>query len=262
MNQLANVSSANATISANTTLTTATFVHGWVSSPNGRGTLDIVQTPQNDGWLAMQLYKTKWVLFTLYFPELMPMIAAEQAISSAQSFEDFDFLRKALYKRSRQAPPGCVQKADSEAAAAMHRSPWTRRHSFFADMGGLRLRFSDHPDFPVNSHQLFWLVKNGHLDYPQLDPKDIEDKNKADIFARIATLLQIAWFTIQNLARAIQHQALTTFELVTLAFAFCTLLSFWLWRAKPADVTEPMTLDCRNPLATIIQKSRGSVGMY
>ena len=46
---------------------------------------------------------------------------------------------------------------------------WTMRHAFFADMGVFLLQASDahmFPAFPVDGHQLAYLVKNGYVDYP------------------------------------------------------------------------------------------------
>jgi hypothetical protein len=58
-------------------------------------------------------------------------------------------------------------------------------HAFFADMGGFVL---DAPDLllpiPLDAEQVFYLVKEGHIDYPAIDKKEIEDKNKADGLAR------------------------------------------------------------------------------
>jgi hypothetical protein len=52
-------------------------------------------------------------------------------------------------------------------------------------MGGFVL---DAPDLllpiPLDAEQVFYLVKEGHIDYPAIDKKEIEDKNKADGLAR------------------------------------------------------------------------------
>ena len=98
---------------SNATNTTTHIVHGWVSSPNGRGTLDILRACLATVFLCTYtvlflnikehttrtkavLYKTKWVVFTIFFPEVTTAMAAEQWRSARQSVEDFARLRKRL----------------------------------------------------------------------------------------------------------------------------------------------------------------------
>ena len=133
----------------------------------------------------------------------------------------------------------------------MQEVPWTARHAFFADMGGLRVKCPDFPEFPISSNHLFWLVENGHIAYPQLEEKTIMDKNKADTLTRGIMLLQATWFAVEVVARAIQHLSITTLELSTLAFACSTLHSLWFWQNKPLDVVEPITLLCEKNLRAI-----------
>ena len=133
--------------------------------------------------------------------------------------------------------------------------PWTARHAFFADMGGLRLKCPDFPEFPINSSHFFWLVENKHIEYPVLQEKTILDKNKADALTRAIMLLQVSWFTVEVVARSIQHLSITTLELSTLAFACSTLHSFWFWRNKPLDVVEPVTIVCNKELKAIINEA-------
>jgi hypothetical protein len=63
----------------------------------------------------------------------------------------------------------------------------------------------------------------------------IWDKNKADGFAPAITITQIGWFCIQCIGRGIQHLALSTFELSTFAFIWCSINTFFFWNHKPLD---------------------------
>ena len=116
------------------------------------------------------------------------------------------------------------------------------RHTFYADMRGLVLDCPNFTPFPIDGQQTIYLVKNEHLKYPDVEERAIWDKNKADGFTRFLTLVQIAWFAIQAFGRCAQHLALSTFELSTLVFVFCTLNSFFFLRHKPLDVDTPITL--------------------
>ena len=63
------------------------------------------------------------------------------------------------------------------------------KHAFFADMGGFLVKPLEHdlPSFPLNSNQLFKLVKDGYLQYPNLGKEEIEDRNKLDELTRQGT---------------------------------------------------------------------------
>ena len=129
------------------------------------------------------------------------------------------------------------------------------RHAFFADMGGFHLQSPDFPTFPVDGQQLIYLVDQNHIQYPDVDQDTIQDKNKADGFARAVTLTQIAWFSVQCIARAIQRLPVSTFELSTLAFIFCSLNMFFFWYHKPLDVEAPIVLQTETRVADILLKA-------
>ena len=219
---------------------------GWVYQPNGRGTLDIIQNclltiflcswsalclnlpaGKSSRWSFLRL-KVKWMIFTILFPEVVIAFAAEQWESACQCVADFE---KLGYPR------------------------WTMRHAFFADMGGFHLQSPDFPAFPIDGQQLIYLMDRKYVPYPDVDEDTIKDKNKADGFARAITLIQIAWFSVQCIARAIQHLPLSTFELSTLAFVFCSLNMFFFWYHKPLDVEAPIILRTETRIADILLKA-------
>lgn len=236
------------------------LLYGWVPQPNGRGTLDIIQNclltiflcswsvlflnlPAN-GYTDYKLLKTKlrWMLFTILFPEMMTGIAAEQWRSARQSVKSFHGLRQ-RWEESLQSESACENKTSLvRNTAALKCCPWTMRHAFFADMGGLHLQCEDFVPFPIDSQQLLYLVEKEHVPYPDLKIEAIWDKNKADGFARALTLVQITWFFVQCVGRSVQHLDLTTFELSTLSFIFCTTITFFFWRHKPLDACTPIII--------------------
>lgn len=239
---------------------------GWVSQPDGRGTFDILQSclvtiflcswsilflnvsAEQGGRISSLKNKALWMLFTIFFPEMLTAVAAEQWRSACQSVEDFGRLKSQWESES---------PLQSEKLSRLKSIPWTMRHAFFADMGGLLLHCSDSAPFPVNSQQVLYLVEKSHLEYPNLKVGVIWDKNKADAFARALTLLQIVWFFIQCVGRCVQHLALSTFELSTLAFIFCSLNTLFFWRHKPLDVGTPIVLPCSITIGEILAKSEG-----
>ena len=156
------------------------LVQGWISTPNNRGTIDILYSslttiylctwtslclnipqPGTRGW-CFGLYKFRWQLFTVFFPEVLVATAAEQWLSARQSISEF-------------ATIGCYE--------------WTIRHGFFADMGGIKVAPPDIEPFPVDSQQLAYLVKHKYLSIPHISTDEIRSVNKADELARAVTFL-------------------------------------------------------------------------
>lgn len=120
-------------------------------------------------------------------------------------------------------------------------------HAFFADMGGIVLHSADWVPFPVDAKQLYYLVHKEYLPYSAISKavtKDqIKDKNKADTLLRVITVLQTLWFVLDCLGRKAQGLMITTFELTTLGFIFCTVGTQVCWAHKPADVGLPVVLE-------------------
>lgn len=95
---------------------TTAIVYGWVSSPNGRGTIDIVQlciaTVVLCTYSALFLhikhcptrrdtiiYKAKWVALTIMFPEITTAIAGEQWRAARESVAKISEFRQTLENR-------------------------------------------------------------------------------------------------------------------------------------------------------------------
>ncbi|EXJ71362.1 uncharacterized protein A1O5_05169 [Cladophialophora psammophila CBS 110553] len=129
-------------------------------------------------------------------------------------------------------------------------------------MGGFMLESPDYTPFPVDAHQIYYLVTNKFMVLPEIDRKSIWEKNKADGFARLLTSIQVCWFALQCLGRPIQHLPISTKELSTLAFVFCTLPTFFWWRHKPLDATTtiPLRLKDQIQIKDILQSADAQKG--
>lgn len=211
----------------------ATIIYGWVSQPNGRGTLDIIWSclstiifcswcvlclnipgPDEGEWRQLAR-KFKYLVLAIVFPELLLFSAFAQNSAARSSVERFE---KLGFKT------------------------WTLRHAFYANMGGIMLEAPGYQAFPLNASQLCYLVEDKYVDFSEETvariQKDIRDK-KSNGFTRFITVFQVGWFVLQFLGRVAQGYAFTTFELSTIAFVACTLPTFECWRKKPADIQTP-----------------------
>ncbi|MCJ1256716.1 hypothetical protein MMC24_004540 [Lignoscripta atroalba] len=208
---------------------------GWVDSPDGRGTIDIiwgcmltiflcvwtvltlnVPAPDTTLW-AFTRNKIRWAILTFLGPEWLSGMAGAQWSIARRAKKQF---RDEGIK-------------------------WTMRQSFFADMGGVRVQLQD-DEFPVTSKHIYVLFKLGLIKLDAITPAAIEDRSKADGVAKLFAIVQTTWFILQCLARLLQQISITSLELSTIAFVVCTIGTNILWWDKPKDVFVPIVLkiDC------------------
>lgn len=224
---------------------------GWVSQPNGRGTFDIVWgslfTIFLCTWTSLHLNvpalgekymqrwfrKLRWMTQAIMAPEFIVAFATGQKVEAARSVE--------MWKRS-----------------GYH--GWSMRHGFYANMGGFVLQPQDSKPFPVNAKQLHYLVTRGYMPFPTITGKEIWDKSKQDGFQKLLTMVQTGWFVIQVLGRAIQHMPVTTLELTTFTYVFCTFASYYQWSHKPLDVESPTIINIQKSTAQILVEAGNMPG--
>ena len=222
------------------------FRCGWVSSPDGRGTLDIfwscasalficlwvmlhLNVPaEEDGQWRIFCRKSRWLLLGLLAPEVLLLSASGQWASAQRSVRD---MRALGYKE------------------------WTMAHAFYADSGGFVLKARGGFLFPITAKQLHYLVKEGYMRAPNISKKEICDKSKADICAKTIAAFQLGWLVIQCAARAIQHLSVTPLELSTIAIATCTASTYFFWLHKQLDVEVSTSLDLDVNLSDILLRA-------
>ena len=219
---------------------------GWTSSPNGRGTLDIIWSCSftmflcswsvlclnipGPGESRFKIFRRKLYITALAFlgPEFIFQIALGQWVSARRSVKDFH---------------------------ASGYTKWTMTHAFYVDMGGFILHTSDYKPFPIDAKQLHHLVTEGYVDLPTLGKHEIADKNKMDGMLRLITLFQITWFVVDLAGRRAQNLAITCGELTTAAFIVCSIGTTLFWLHKPADVAIPEILKTDVSLVEILTKA-------
>jgi hypothetical protein len=127
-------------------------------------------------------------------------------------------------------------------------SRWSLVHSFYASMGGFRLRWrqneeDDAKDVHLAAGSIAFLFAQNWLSAENfISKEDIQDKGKADNLVKTVALLQASWLVLQCIARAVQHLPITTLEISALAYVPCALFVSYLWWPKPYDVAEATLL--------------------
>jgi hypothetical protein len=226
-------------------------VQGWTEEPPGRGSLNIIWTCLLTislcSWSAVctnipsindptwKPIRTKaWLtLICLIGPEYLLVIALGQWTAARQAFKD----------ARKQGLDG-----------------FTRKHAWYAEMGGYTLQTADGGRYSLRTRSLLWLKQEGILtandikDRILMDVKKINDRNKTDSFIRVLALGQTAWFFVDCMGRVALDLPLTTLELTVLGFLAPTITTYTLWWHKPCDVSIGDTIHVSWTLPQILER--------
>ncbi|KAK7424473.1 hypothetical protein QQX98_000438 [Neonectria punicea] len=242
---------------------------GWVDSPNVRGTFDILQScvltlvaciytalhldlPENSAWYHVLWSKAQWVMLTLFAPEIVLYIAADQL---QQAWK----LRRKL--RHLQTLSDTVDKNFN----------FDLKYAFFVIMRGINVDIEDILSFPdlnpkayhhfanmeyprsacVSPHAVIRLAQRGHWLY--ISNKQIDDKSKADYIQKALVLTQILWMVTQCITRYICDLPLTLLEVHTIIHVVCAVFLYACWFQKPLNVQEPEVVSSSQFLGEVSQ---------
>lgn len=244
-------------------------LHNFVSAPNIRGTLEIFWTclatiiactytvlhlnipEQRDGgdmdmgwkgdlkwWWNGIKSDVGWTVGTILAPEFYNLVALEEWVDA----------RYTVQRLLALDPDTCPD------------SSWSLVHAFYVNMGGFAIRLTKHQDSAMQIEQtsippypLITLTSSSVIEMLKVhDPRwnltylptkvEIQDRSKSDILAKVIIAAQILYFAATCLTRAVRHLPLTLFELGTLGFAACSLVSYGLLFYKPRSVNTPVIL--------------------
>ena len=139
---------------------------------------------------------------------------------------------------------------------------WTLTHSYYANMGGLRLGVSG--DAPVcklwasefstialTTRQFAYLRKTASPAIqatPDISEEEIKDKSKTDYFAKSIAVAQIFWLILSLIGRAARHLAISQLEILTTAFAACAIVTYCFAWNKPQSVDTATNILATEPL--------------
>ncbi|KAG1809663.1 uncharacterized protein BJ212DRAFT_1279256 [Suillus subaureus] len=118
-------------------------------------------------------------------------------------------------------------------------SEYFKTHSFFVLMGGFMLHVDGKPYLTLQPDHILKLIRKECIDVPTLTADQIQDKSKGNAISKGLVMLQVAWFVMQLITRAIYHLETTQLEAGTLAFAVLNFLTYTVWWNKPLNVRCP-----------------------
>lgn len=230
-------------LSPSSTPSSGNITQGWTSSPNGRGTVDILWT------CLITMFLCSWSVLCLQIP------------GEKDTRFDIFWRRCWLTALCALGPEFTLQLSLGQWSAARQSvrdfhaagfKDWTIKHAFYANAGGFYLYTPDFKPIPMDEKQLLYLIRQGYIEYPSLSTHQIDDKNKVDVLLRILSVGQITWFTSSLIARRVQGLVITGMELTTAAFILCSLGTTYCWWNKCADVIVPEKITTTTTMTKII----------
>ena len=211
-----------------------TLVTGWVPEPNGRGTWSILWSSLATificTWSVLHLSVRKqgrWRSFLRKSKYMLVVVLAPESILTL-SFEDF--------YHARQYLSAFVRYGGSE---------WTMVHAQFALDDGFEVSSTDGEIKPCTADEIIKLMGKGKISRPSISEEELQSRSDSNGLLKLIALLQILWFALQTLFRAIQHIQITPLELLVIAFVFCSMLTYILYWSKPQNVEYPILLPQR-----------------
>ncbi|KAF8836772.1 hypothetical protein BDN67DRAFT_1014387 [Paxillus ammoniavirescens] len=115
---------------------------------------------------------------------------------------------------------------------------WTRTHGFFALMGGFILQDGPQQEL-LNTREGLACLADDNIVNPKITKEQIGDRSKSNALGNAILVLQLSWFILQVIARAVNHVAITLVEIDTLALAALSLPLFFFWWSKPMAAAYP-----------------------
>lgn len=246
----------------------------FVTSPNTRGTLDIL-------WSSLfTIFACTW---SVQHPNLPEQQEQQQDVDDHAStlkgwrarvcpaWRNAKWGLKGFYRSTLRmlwtsiAPELLVVAACNELIAARsiykrmkelglrEEETWSLTHSYYANMGGfvvlnpLSNKAIYHDPYHLTGEELFKLRKQRHITkLPNMTEAEIKDKSKGDILGKSIALGQIVWSLIQIIARVVRKLPVSPLEVAVVAFAVCAILTYVLYWEKPQRVSITKTISLRD----------------
>ncbi|KAJ5912859.1 hypothetical protein N7504_001742 [Penicillium tannophilum] len=135
-----------------------------------------------------------------------------------------------------------VEQASSEDEPKPSTAWWSTVQGFCLVMNGVLIQTKDGWTYPVQPNNVVPFIEAGVVKPFHLRARDIEDRAKADSFAKGFTLLQSLWVTCNIIARRAYSLPISPLEYSTVAYVACAAVTYIIWWHKPRDMTTPILI--------------------
>ncbi|KAI5812376.1 hypothetical protein BZA77DRAFT_253280 [Pyronema omphalodes] len=216
----------------------------WVAQPPYRGTWGILYSctitlglcvytaihinvpAPNDSQTKIWIRKIKWMLLALIAPEFVVSTAWLQFVSARN-------IHKKLNEHVMQQENNRRKEGQYDLMMG-----------YYIAMGGCSTRLQHGALLQDNNERgltrtltpedMVELAVNDV--FIRVDPKQIEDKSKADILAKFLVCFQVFWMLVETSARKLSGYPLALLEVHVFVHVVCALMMYALWFKKPVDV--------------------------
>ncbi|KUJ21103.1 uncharacterized protein LY89DRAFT_577963, partial [Mollisia scopiformis] len=228
-------------------------VVGWQPNSDRRGTLAILES------CIFTILACTWTILHLNVPgpsdSAFRILRRKMALAIITVFLPEIILAHAMMERS-----AAILSLQELKALDIEDLEWTLRHSYYANMGGLRLVLEDggvicsftiaaFTSIALTTRQFGYLREKGVItSTPNILEGEIEDKAKTDYFTKGIAIVQIFWLILSLCGRASRHLAVSQLEILTVAFAACAAVTYFFAWDKPQGVNTGTKVHATAPL--------------
>ncbi|KAJ5406526.1 hypothetical protein N7465_007810 [Penicillium sp. CMV-2018d] len=235
----------------------STALEGWQLDDNTRSSWDIfwtcVSTILACTWTALHISvptRTEtqavslWLkiaawIGTILAPEFMAGVAAEELWQARSAVARCNAAFRII--NSEGGDPGSSEVPKTPKTEESD-GRWGTVQGFCLGMNGVLLQTKDDWTYPVHCSNVVALIETRVIKPSHLRTSDIQDRAKADSFAKGFTLLQAFWVTCNVIARRAYSMPITALEIATVAYISCAAATYAIWWNKPKDMVTPITI--------------------
>ncbi|CAG8904889.1 unnamed protein product [Penicillium egyptiacum] len=247
----------------------STTLVGWQLADNTRSTWDILWTclstilactwtvlhmdvgPRNQSDWRFMVDRARLWLYNILIPEriagadVAEFFAARglrATCNKTQAAKDSEISMSKIWLPVRTRP---IEHSAADIELQPLNTEWTFAHCFCLIMGGIALQTEDGWIYSVGWEDIQLLIQAGVIRCSDIRDRDIEDRSKADWFAKGFTVFQSTWFLVNVIARLADDLPVSPVELTTVAYVICGILTYGFWWCKPKDMATPVIVPLR-----------------
>lgn len=208
---------------------------GWVNESPGRGTITLLWN------CLLTIFLCTWVVIHPRIDKRKRFRICHKLALSVKTLVAPEFIAVEGAQEWTQARK--IMKSCGETG----KGNITLGQAFYIGMLGLRYRTSRGTKI-IWPNQFVWLMQHGVIDVGDaskwnMSQELLQDRGNADGTAKLFALVQVGWFLIQCLVRAIKDLPLAPFESMTLGYIPLFALTYFFWWVKPKDIEMPSELE-------------------
>lgn len=232
-----------------------TVIRGWVQEPDGRGTWSILWSSlvtifictwsvlhlrvEHEDRLFLFVRKCLWMFATFLTPEVILIAGADDYLKARASLSAL--VKWGGPEWTMTHAQFAIDEGFAISESAMNNVSGTsdgneESTSVSAMSDGSRTSNDNGESTVCYLKHMIRLMETGEISRPPISEKELQSRSNSDWLVKLIAVLQISWFALQTLGRAIQHIQVTSLEVLVVAFIFCSIFTYAFCWSKPQNV--------------------------